>query len=254
MFVPGEKEHPYPRVCAHRGYNTVLPESSLAAFGAAVGLGAPEIELDVRFSADEVVVACHDDRLERISDGIGKVGDFTLAELRKMDFGCRFGDDFKGLRLATFEEILAKFSRQTIINMHVKNDSFSAYSRERFRKIVDLLKKYDAMEHVYIMADQHVMECALEIAPEIPRCMSGSPDRWTIVERAIRWNCQKVQLVSGYFNQEMIDKAHANGIRCNVFFCDEPEEACHLLNMGADTILTNDYLRVSNAVKDWQKK
>ena len=86
MFVPGEKEHPYPRVCAHRGYNTVLPESSLAAFGAAVGLGAPEIELDVRFSADEVVVACHDDRLERISDGIGKVGDFTLAELRKMDF------------------------------------------------------------------------------------------------------------------------------------------------------------------------
>ena len=43
---------PYPRVCAHRGFNTVAPENSLPAYGAAVALGAQEIELDLRETAD----------------------------------------------------------------------------------------------------------------------------------------------------------------------------------------------------------
>ena len=48
IFIPGEIEYPYPQVCAHRGYNKVLPESSLAAFGAAVGLGVPDKEKSPR--------------------------------------------------------------------------------------------------------------------------------------------------------------------------------------------------------------
>ena len=48
----------------------------------------------------------------------------------------------------------------------------------------------------------------------------------------------------------MIDKAHANGIICNVFWSDDPEEAKQFLNMGIDTILTNDYNLVAQAVKN----
>ena len=69
--IPGDGEFPYPRVCAHRGFNTVAPENSLAAFGAAIALGAPEIELDIRFSKDGIPVVAHDSRLERVSNGSG---------------------------------------------------------------------------------------------------------------------------------------------------------------------------------------
>ena len=68
---------------------------------------------------------------------------------------------------------------------------------------------------------------------------------WEIVDNAIRNQCQKVQLYKPYFNQEMIDRAHANGILCNVFFSDDPEEARNYLEMGIDTILTNDYFRIA---------
>ena len=37
---------PYPRTCAHRGFNTIAPENTMPAFGAAVALGAEEIEFD----------------------------------------------------------------------------------------------------------------------------------------------------------------------------------------------------------------
>ena len=43
----------------------------------------------------------------------------------------------------------------------------------------------------------------------------------------------------------MIEKAHKNGIQCNVFWSDDPEEAKLFLHMGIDTILTNDYHRVA---------
>lgn len=253
--------YPYPRICAHRGYSTVAPENTLPAFVAAVELNAPEIEMDVRFSKDGVPVVCHDDSLERISNGTGMVQEKTLAELKELDFGSHAGKEFAGIRIATFEEILEKFSRKVIINLHIKSLTAEIYPEDQFRKIVDLLRKYDHMEHVYIMASPEIMERALQMAPEIPRCMSAGIFRdgheviagWEIVDRAIQYKCSKVQLFTPYYDQALIDKAHANNIRCNFFFSDDPEEAVKLLEMGVDTLLTNDYLTVANATKHLTK-
>ena len=72
----------------------------------------------------------------------------------------------------------------------------------------------------------------------------GRPD---IVDRAIAHKCQMVQLFKPYFDQSTIDRAHAAGLRVNVFFSDDPAEARKFLEMGVDTILTNDYLLIANA-------
>jgi glycerophosphoryl diester phosphodiesterase len=69
------------------------------------------------------------------------------------------------------------------------------------------------------------------------------------VERAIRYGCKKVQLFMDGYSQEMIDKAHENGIRCNYFYCDDAAQAQKMLDMGVDTVLTNDYQRIANALK-----
>ena len=58
-----------------------------------------------------------------------------------------------------------------------------------------------------------------------------------------------MQLFKPYFDQAMIDKAHAHGIKCNVFWSDDPDEARTFLDMGIDCILTNDFLRVSQIRK-----
>ena len=47
----------------------------------------------------------------------------------------------------------------------------------------------------------------------------------------------------------MIDKAHANGIICNIFWSDDADEAKKFLDMGIDTILTNDYNLISQILK-----
>lgn len=241
----------YPRVCAHRGFNTVAPENSMPAFGAAVAMGADEIEFDLWPTKDKEVVSCHDRKLDRVSDGTGFIYDYTYEELLKFDFGSKFGEKFKGLRIIKFEEILKKLSCHTIMNIHIKTVVKGQKTDEDYlKKIIDLIYKYDAQKHVYFMTgDDLMMEQLRDLAPEICRCMGAGGGRWEIVDRAIKYGCQKVQLFKPYFNQEMIDKAHANGIRCNVFFADHPEEAQKYLDMGIDTILTNDYNLISQIVK-----
>lgn len=44
-------------------------------------------------------------------------------------------------------------------------------------------------------------------------------------------------------------RAHEYGVGGNVFWSDDPEKAKQLLNMGMDTILTNDYNLISQVVE-----
>lgn len=250
--IADDKHLPYPRVCAHRGFNSVAPENSLPAYGAAVALGADEIEFDLWRTKDGELVAIHDCDLERVSDGTGKVWDYTLDELRSFDFGVKRGEHFKGLRIPTFEDILKKFACQTIMNIHVKE---APSALDEVERIAALIRKYDCQNHCYIMSGWDDLQKKFgELAPDIRRCMGAGDDPWHIVDRAIETGCEKVQLFKPYFNREMIDKAHAYGIICNVFWSDDPEETARFLDMGIDTILTNDYLTIVGAVKAHLKK
>ncbi|MBQ3046846.1 MAG: hypothetical protein IJD54_02235 [Clostridia bacterium] len=255
-MVAQDKFMNYPRVCAHRGFNAVAPENSMPALGAAVALGAEEIEFDLWMTKDGELVSVHDPLIDRTSSGNGKVIDYTINELKQFDFGEKAGESFKGLEIMTFEDVLKKFSCHTIMNIHVK-ECEDGRKRERVQKIVNLLYQYDAEQHAYIMSsDDELHQIFMEIAPEIRRCMGAKlgGQEWNIVDDAIKNKCQKVQLYKPYFNQEMIDKAHDNGIICNVFYADDMEEAKRYLDMGIDVILTNDYLKIARAVKEWKSR
>ena len=248
--IPAFDNAPAKRLCAHRGFSTVAPENGMAAFGAAVALGASEIEFDLWWTKDGEIVSIHDSTLDRVSDGTGKVYERTYAELSTLDFGVKKGPNFRGTRIVKFSEILAKFSQHTIMNIHVK-DTGGEWDDEILAKVVRLIDAYDARRHVYFMTSCGPLQDQLaRLAPDIPRCMGNSGDNKSypdIVDRAIAHKCKMVQLFKPYFDQALIDKAKAAGLRVNVFWSDDPEEAKRFLDMGIDTILTNDYQPISAA-------
>ena len=67
-----------PLVLAHRGASAVAPENTIAAFSKARELGADGVELDVRRSADGVLIVHHDPAIE----GVGPLVQLTFAQLR----------------------------------------------------------------------------------------------------------------------------------------------------------------------------
>lgn len=72
----------------HRGG---VPENTLRAFRLAKSGGASAVEVDLTLTKDGHPVLLHDDTVERTSDGRGRVQDLTLAQLKRLDFGAKFG-------------------------------------------------------------------------------------------------------------------------------------------------------------------
>lgn len=244
---------PYPRVCAHRGFNTVAPENSMPAFGAAVAMGAEEIEFDLWFTADGEVVSIHDPTLERVSNGTGHVKDYTLSELRSLDFGSVRGAQFAGMKIPTFEEILEKFACHCVMNIHLKT---MGERPEYLDRVIGLIRRYDCEKYVYLMCGiDEVLERLQREYPDIARCCGAGKGsaRFEIVERAIKYGCKKLQFYKDCITPEMVEKAHAHGIVCNAFYADDPARAERYLDMGVDVILTNDYHNISRVVEKREK-
>ena len=106
---------------AHRGASNYAPENTMASFQKAVDLGFDYIELDVRLSKDQELVVIHDEDVSRTTNGIGAIGDYTVEELKKLDAGSWFSQDFNDERIPLLEEVLLKFGKKIGILIDVKS-------------------------------------------------------------------------------------------------------------------------------------
>ena len=120
-----------PLIFAHRGSSLLAPENTRVAFELALGFGADVLETDVRLSGDGVVFVTHDARLERTTNGLGRVRDHAAAHLETLDAGYRFvGPDGhasrdQGVRLMTLGALLEDFP-DARVNVDIKDDDAAA--------------------------------------------------------------------------------------------------------------------------------
>ena len=205
---------PYPRVCAHRGLSALLPANTLEALEAGAAAGAQEIEFDLRLARDGRIVLRH--------DPLGLISTEKIA------------------RLPTLEDVLERLGGRVIMNMHVKAPG-------TVPGVVKAIDRFGCRDSVYITGGGGVMAASLSLAPGMERCCLEGHMNYTIIKNAIRRKAQKVQFFKPFFTRAMIAEAHAHGIRCNVYFADDPREASSFFRMGMDTVLTNDCVKLLRA-------
>ena len=127
----------------------------------------------------------------------------------------------------------------------IENRPIVPYDETVFRRIVDALQRFDCMDYAYITGEADVLTTARAVAPDLPRCCLEGHMNFSIVEHALEYGCQRVQFCKGLTTQAMIDKARANGLICNLFWADTPEEARAYFDIGIDCVLTNNYQPVA---------
>ncbi len=96
----------------HRGC-AYEPENTLKSFEKALALGAEMVEFDLRLTKDKQLVVIHDDKLDRTTNGRGKVADYTLKELKKLDAG-------KKEKIPTLKEVFSRLNQRCQLNIEVK--------------------------------------------------------------------------------------------------------------------------------------
>ncbi len=80
-------DHPGPIPLAHRGFDRDGLENSMPAFQAAVDLGFSYLETDVHATSDGVLVAFHDESLDRVTDSVGTVASMPWAHVSQARIG-----------------------------------------------------------------------------------------------------------------------------------------------------------------------
>ncbi|MCH4164635.1 MAG: glycerophosphodiester phosphodiesterase family protein [Lentilactobacillus diolivorans] len=122
------------KIIAHRGSRGTRPENTLVSFQAAIDDGCEGIETDVHFSKDQQFIIMHDETVDRTTNGTGLVKDKTLAEIKQLDAGYRFSEEFKGTRVPTLQEVVALLLKNNftgIFNLELKTNKIHYPGIER---------------------------------------------------------------------------------------------------------------------------
>lgn len=223
-------------VCAHRGWSAEYPENSLEAFRAALELGADEIELDVRRTADGKLIVSHDNKLDRISDG--KPGELvstsTFDYLRSLNIGIKQGTT---ARFCTPEEAFDAVGGRILLNIHLKEAGPDGCI---VRELVRLAEEKGIADSIYFAGSPRELEAMEVYAPQIPRTAIQLPrDTMDIDVMARTYHCARVQLWSGIYDERIIPRLRAEGIRVNLYHAETPEEIRAAAASGVETILSN---------------
>lgn len=230
----------------------------MAAFGAAIASGAREIELDICRSRDGELIVSHDDAVDRVADGTGKISQMTWEEICRFDIGqapdleTKKQLNWQNIGFCRLDDVLGHFAGRVIINIEIKQYPDTGDIYPTVEKTIRLLEAFQCKKHAYIAGHRQTILAARQIDPKITICCMEGQNEMSVVENAIKYGCEKVQFFKPYCTDKLPDKvrlAHANGIICNMAWSDDVAETEKFLAMGIDCILTNNLCRLQRGVK-----
>lgn len=129
------------KIWAHRGCSQIYPENTLLAFEKAMEIkGLEGIELDIQMTRDGQLVVIHDERVDRTTEGIGFVKDYTFSELKKLHI---YAGDSQSQKIPAIEEVFdlmeGKLKVDLKLNIELKTGKFAYQGIEE--KIIELVHK-----------------------------------------------------------------------------------------------------------------
>ena len=223
---------------AHRGASGSYPENTLIAFQKALEIGVDEIELDLYMTKDDHLIIMHDSTVDRTTDGTGVIAELTLAEIKDLDAGRVFGEQFRGERVPTWGEALDLVQGKVGLNVHLKEggNPDGHYERKVAKALDDFQMVEDSIltcsdESVGIFADiDSRIECRIFRANRTPE---------EYIRKSVEMGLRTMQPGRDITTRDFVQKAHEAGRIVHVFYADTPEDMRRYIEIGVDGILTN---------------
>jgi glycerophosphoryl diester phosphodiesterase len=224
-------DHGAPLAFAHRGGALDAPENSLEAFCAAADLGFVYLETDVQVTADGEIVAFHDDRLDRVTDGTGRISELPLAEVRQ----ARIDGTAAIPLLAELLETLP----EARVNIDPKTDG----AVEPLAEVINAMGVVDRV-CVGSFSGRRISRAAKLVGPRLCRAMMPA----AIGAIRLGWGragsgaCIQVPARFGFIDvvtPSFLDRAHRAQKVVHVWTVDEADEMNRLLDLGVDGLMTD---------------
>jgi glycerophosphoryl diester phosphodiesterase len=226
-------------VYGHRGAKAYAPMNTLPAFILAAEQGAHGIELDVHRSKDGYPVIVHDFTVDATSDGVGRVAEMTLAQLKALDAGAWFSDAFTGTRIATLDEVFEAVGARLLINVEIKSESIDTDGVEDV--VAACIARHNMADRVIVSSfNPLTLQRFRAIMPTVP---IGYLD-WQGSTADMRAAAASTGYEAYHPEHAMIDAAlveaeHAAGRFINTWTVNDGARAAELVALGVRGIITD---------------
>jgi glycerophosphoryl diester phosphodiesterase len=252
---------------AHQGGAWEGPSSTLHAVDQALDRGATAVELDVHSTKDRHLVVCHDETVDRTTDGAGQICELTLAELRDLDNAHWWapGADVSpglaagayplrgraprdgSLRIATLAEVLERLAG-VLVNLDIKRTAPDVEPYEAL--LAGTLREFERGDDTIVASFSDPAIAAFRaVAPEFPTSLAtletaefyravhaGAPaPATTAVALQVPETFGEITVVDEYF----VERAHAAGLAVHVWTVNDAAEMRSLLALGVDGIISD---------------
>jgi glycerophosphoryl diester phosphodiesterase len=230
-------EHAWPLPIVHRGGAAEARENSASAFQRAYDLGYRYVETDVQATADGVLLAFHDGRLDRVTDGSGRICDLPYAEVARARIA--------GVEpIPLLADLLAQFP-DLRFNIDAKHPA-------TLRPLTRVLTEAAALDRVCLasFSDRRLRWLRSALGPGV--CTALGPREVAALKLAsfggpaprLPPTAMCVQVPPGLgpvplVDQRFLDAAHRRGLVVHVWTVDAAAHMERLLDLGVDGIMTD---------------
>ena len=207
----------------------------MAAFESAVSMGFRYLETDVHATADGVLVAFHDDRLDRMTDRNGLIGHLPWSVVRQ----ARVSGDHA---IPQLEDLLGTWP-EARVNIDPKHD-------DAVEPLVEVVKRTNSVDRVCVGAfsDRRLRRIRRLLGPAL--CTSLGPLGVARLKAAsgrlpagrLPAACAQVPVATKgvtVVDRRFVEGAHDRGMQVHVWTIDDPVEMRRLLDLGVDGIMTD---------------
>jgi len=221
-------------VTAHRGASGLAPENTMVSVLLSMKMGADFSEIDVQETADGELILMHDDSLRRTTNKKAAVWKQDLVDLKGVDAGSWFSDEFANEPIPTLRSIIDSVKGKMKLNIELK---LNGHQEKLAERTVSLTEEKNFISQCIVTSfDRETIRKVKELNPNIKTgyILGKMPkeDIWSAEFDLLSVNQKLV-------TQKLIDEAHQHGKEVHVWTVNKANKMRELIDLGVDNIITN---------------
>ena len=213
-------------IIGHRGAAGHAPENTLAAIRKGIDLGVDFVEIDVRRTADGVLVALHDETVNRTTNGKGRVDRLSHRDVKRFNAG-------DGEHIPTVGEVLEAARGRVGLMLELKvvgvaQTTTAAVQEAGFKEpVIYASFLHDELSEVRSIEPEATLMVLFGRLPRAP------------IARAREYRPSHVGLRHDTATRRLVDAFHEENLLVFVYTVDRPGDIQHALSIGVDGVISN---------------